>query len=119
MSLKDRALQLNSNGGVPFMEGRTKGDNLPLNSPVTIDDYGFIDGEDGEYVVISLKEFPKNFYFGGSVVTEKMQDIEKDITPDEKKEIHSSGLPVLFSKRKNKAGKKEYTTCVFYPDEMA
>jgi hypothetical protein len=83
MSLKARALALNSQGGVPFMDGREKAE-LPLQSSVTICDYGFIDGEDGEYVVLALKEFPKAFFFGGSVITQKFQDLVKDITEEEK-----------------------------------
>jgi hypothetical protein len=116
MSLKDKALQLNNNGGVPFMEGRELNKDLPLNGTVTIVDYGFIKGDDGEYVVLALKEFPKNFFFGGSVISEKMLEIDKGITDDELKEIHEIGLPVAFTKRKNKAGRREYTTCEFYPE---
>jgi hypothetical protein len=116
MSLKDKAQQLNSTLGVPFMEGRDKADGLPTQSSVTIDDYGFIDGEEGEYVVISLKEFPKHFFFGGGVITEKMLALDKDITKEEKQEIKKDGLPVLFSKRKNKTGKRDYMTCEFYPE---
>jgi hypothetical protein len=116
MSLRDKAQQLNTTQGVPFMEGRTKAETLPTQSSVTIDNYGFIDGEEGEYVVLSLKEFPKHFFFGGGVITEKMTELDKWLTKEEKQEIKSDGLPVLFQKRKNKAGKREYMTCEFYPE---
>jgi hypothetical protein len=116
MSLKDKALAMNGNGGIPFMEGREKAKELPTQSSVTIDNYGFIDGEEGEYVVLSLKEFPKSFFFGGSVVTEKMLELDKSLTSEEKEEIKTVGLPVQFLKRKNKAGKREYASCEFYPE---
>jgi hypothetical protein len=116
ISLKEKIQALNSNGGVPFMENRTKGDKLPTQSSVTVDNYGYIDGEEGEYVVISLREFPDKFYFGGGVVTDKFEELDKALSKDEKAQILEEGLPVLFQNRQNKAKKREYMTCVFYPE---
>lgn len=119
MNFREKAVLLNAQGGVPFMEGREKAGELPMGSEVTIDDYGYIDGKDGEYVVLSLREFPKSFFFGGQVVTEKMQEIDKMFTSaTEKNQQLAEGIPVVFEKKTNKAGKRDYVTCVFFPEEV-
>jgi hypothetical protein len=115
MSLKNKALELNSQGGVPFMEGRTKADQLPVGSPVTITEFGFIKGEDGDYVVLGLKEDTRLFYFGGTIVTDKMKQLEAMMDQADKDEIAIEGIPVLFTKKVAKKGKREYMTCEFYP----
>lgn len=119
MSLKDKATSLNSTG-IKFMDGRTKGEELPTGSPVTVDGYGFIDDGDEKaphkYVVLSLKECPDEFFFGGSVISDKFEKLNDEMDDDDKAEIETAGLPVLFEKHKNKAGKREYMTCTFYPE---
>lgn len=114
-NLRNKALELNAQGGVPFMEGRTK-DELPEGELVTVVDYGFIKDPKGDYVVLALKEYPQFFYFGGSVVTEKFKALDVDLTEDDREELHTEGLPVAFAKKISKRGKREYTTCVFFPD---
>lgn len=65
--------------GVPFMENRVKGDiNDLINEDLHIVDYGFIRGRKGEYAVIAFKEYPKNFYFGGMVLTDILHRVDKD-----------------------------------------
>lgn len=115
MGLKDRAKKLNSGNGVPFMEGREKGEFFPLNSIVTVDQFGFINGENGQYVVLSFREFPENFFFGSSVATEKFSLLEAENTPAEVAEALEEGIPVIFTERKSK-NKRTYTTVEFYPE---
>ena len=119
LNLMDLAKSLNGEGGIPFMENREKKE-LPCGSPVTIVDYGFIKDEDGDYVVLALKEFPKNFYFGGGVVTEKMQSLDKIVTTELSihDQVCKAGLPVLFTKKANKKNTRNYMTCEFYPVEL-
>lgn len=80
--------------GLPFMEGRTKG-SLPTEMNLTLNNYGFLKGDDGEYIVMTFKEDDTNFFFGGSVVTEKMKKIDK-IVGDAKVELLQSGMEVKF-----------------------
>lgn len=68
-----------NNNGIPFMEGRTKGSmNALINQTVHIDNFGFINGTDGEYAVFTVAEDPQNFYFGGVAITDTLRKIEKD-----------------------------------------
>ena len=115
-NLRNLALELNVQGGVPFMEGRMQ-DELPEGELVTVVDYGFIKDPKGDYVVLALKEYPQFFYFGGSVVTEKFKALDMDLTEDDREELHNEGLPVAFTKKISKRAKREYTTCVFFPGE--
>jgi len=113
--LKNRALGLNNNGGLDFMEGKEKGEQIPAKQVLTIREYGFLKGEVSEYVVVLFDEQPNLFYFGGTIVTEKMKSFDND---EDKKTIKSEGLPCLFERKTNKKGKREYTTIEFYPEEI-
>lgn len=117
MALKDKAKKLNGEV-LPLMEGRDKLDEIPMNSPVTVDDFGFLTGEKGnEYVVLTFKEYPKHFFFGGSVVTDKFAKLMPEMDEADFAEIRANGIPVAFSKRKSKDKTKQaYTTCEFYPE---
>jgi hypothetical protein len=114
MSLKEKMMGLNSNEGIPFMKGRTKGEVAELlGNPVTIKDFDFLDGQDGKYVVFIVDEIADSFFFGGSVLTNNL----KEITAEEKEEVKKNGLPVLMYEAKSKKTGRKYTAVKFYPDE--
>jgi len=114
LNLKNKAQKVNQDGSVPFMEGREKAD-LMLDEILTIDDYGFINGKDGEYVVLSCLEYPKFFFFGGSVVTQKVRALIDGESEQEVKELLSKfGLTTQFTEKKSKASNRTYMTCEFY-----
>lgn len=100
---------------LPFMEGKEKGDAADLLGTVnTITDYGFLANEDGEaYVAIIVKERPGKFYFGGTVLTDRMTKLHAEGYYDE---IVAEGLPVLMTEKKNKKGNRSYTNIEFYPE---
>ena len=101
-------------GGIPFMEGREKAD-VTLNTIYTITDYGYLKAEDGEYIVFVAKENDKNFYFGGSVITNKMKELEMLLSKEELEEILSEGIEVIFNQKVSK-NKRKYTTVEFFPN---
>lgn len=111
-SLKDRAREFTVQ--LPFMDGREKGDSEELVGQVsTICDYGFLNGEDGrEYVVFITKERSGVFYFGGTVLTDQMQQLEAEGYHDE---IVEDGLPMLMTKKQSK-NKRTYVNVEFYPE---
>lgn len=112
MSLKEKAMKLNSGKGIEFMSERTKGelDEL-LDKECTIVDFAFINGQEGEYAVFIVKEIEDSFYFGSSVVTEKLKALEEDL-----EEVKKEGLPVIFKEVKSKKTKRKYINCEFYPE---
>lgn len=112
-NLRDRAKAFDIQ--LPLMEGREKGETKDLLAQVSvITDYGFIPNEAGEpYVVFITKERPDKFYFGGSVLTSKMTELE---TEGYHNEIINEGLPVLFTTVKSKNG-RGYTNAKFYPED--
>ena len=112
MSLREKAESMNSGKGISFMEGRTKGETETLiGNVVTIRDYAFITGTEGEYAVFIIDEDPKCFYFGGKVMTDNL----KEFTEEEHKELIAEGLPTKFDTRKSK-NKRNYTSVEFYPE---
>lgn len=114
MSLKEKMISLNSNEGIPFMKGRTKGEiSEILGQPVTIRDFDFLDGQDGEYVVFIVDEVKDTFFFGGSVLTSNL----KLLNSEEVNEVKESGLPVMLYESKSKKTGRKYVAAKFYPDE--
>lgn len=113
-SLRDRAKEFTAQ--LPLMQGRTKGEAAELiGQVVTIRDYGFLNGDTGEYAVFTVDEEPQQFFFGGSVLTEQLQEMEKD---GYHAEIQADGLPMALVTRKSKKG-RDYTGVIFYPDAQA
>lgn len=112
-SLKDRAKEFKVS--LPFMENRDKGTTDELMAQVTtITDYGFLPDENGElYVVFIVKERSNKFYFGGTVLTERMSTLDHEGYGDA---IREEGLPMLMTQARSKKTKRSYTAVEFYPE---
>lgn len=111
-SLKDRAKEFSIQ--LPFMDGREKGDVKELVGTVnTIVDYGFLKGDDDrEYAVFIVKERAKTFYFGGTVLTDQLMQLEAEGYHDA---IVEEGLPMLLTDKKSK-NNRSYVNVEFYPE---
>lgn len=97
-----------------FMAGRDKGEMSTLiGETVTIRDYDFIKtgDEDEDYAVFIIDEDVSNFYFGGSIITDKLKQIEES---GYHATVFHDGLPTLFKTKKSKNG-RNYTNVAFYP----
>ena len=112
-SLKERAKEFDIQ--LPIMEDREKGETSELIATVcTIRDYGFLPNEAGEpYAVFIVDEIPTKFFFGGSVLTARLTELEADGYHDV---IVEEGLPVLMTEAKSKKNKRAYTNVEFYPE---
>ncbi len=112
-SLRDRAKEFDIQ--LPLMEGRDKGETAELIATVcTITDYGFLPNEAGEpYAVFTVKEIPNKFFFGGSVLTARLTELEADGYHDV---ITEEGLPVLMTNEKSKKNNRAYVNVKFYPE---
>lgn len=104
---------LNAAGGIDFMDTHTKGDASTLiGKTVTIIDFGFIKSDDGgDYAVFITEEDNEHFFFGNSVLTDKLHLVEN---AGRKDEIHLH--PVTFTKQVSKKGPrkgKTYTMVTF------
>jgi len=72
------------NKGIPFMDGRTKGNISSLVGEVLhVEDFGFIAQEGSTYPVIAFKEHPTAFYFGGAVLNDILSQVDRDGMRDE------------------------------------
>ena len=102
--------------GLPFMDGREKLEitGEVLNNILTVDDYGYLDGDDGNYVVISLREYPNHFIYGGSVVTDAFKKLEEKIGAENMAQLIQHGLTFRLSELISK-NKRKYIRISFFP----
>lgn len=110
--LKDK---LNANS-IPFMEGKTPG-KLIEGQVMTICDYGFINGDDGEYSVILCKEDNEHFFFGGLVLTDLLKTVDTNYTKEDISDLMEYGIKFTTERVKSKKGKREYTKVILVDDE--
>lgn len=101
-----------ANKGIPFMEGREKGNLRDMQNRVLhIDDFGFINGQNGEFAVVSFVEDEGKFYFANQVITDMLHEVDMDNMRDELKL-----QPIVFYMRLSKDEKREYMTFEFVAD---
>lgn len=89
------------NDDLVFMEfcEKSKVDEF-LNKPCHILGYGICEGKDGTYSIIRTDLDDSKFFFGGTVVTDKLQRVDKDEMHNEiKKET------VKFTRVESKNGR--------------
>lgn len=102
--------------GLPIMEGRekleVKGDIL--NRTLTVDDYGFLEGDDGQFAVITIKEYPNHFIYGSSVVTGAFLKFEALIPEEDRNKVLQHGLTFRLEEVMSK-NKRKYTKITFFP----
>lgn len=90
-----------ANKGIPFMDGRTKGNIASLVGEVLhIEDFGFISQEGATYPVIAFKEHPAEFYFGGKVLSDILIQVDHDGMREELKE-----QPIVLKMVQSKKGR--------------
>lgn len=68
-----------ANKGIPFMDGRTKGNIASLVGEVLhVEDFDFISQGDSAYPVVAFVEHPTEFYFGGAVLNDILAQVDRD-----------------------------------------
>ncbi|MBQ8427063.1 MAG: hypothetical protein IJX16_04825 [Clostridia bacterium] len=93
------------NDGVPFMENAEKGEiNDLLGQKLHITDFGFINGKNGKFAVLQFGEKPNMFYFGNSIVSEMLEQVQIDGMEQELPNVE-----IMFEKRVSKETNREYT----------
>lgn len=94
---------------IDFMDGRDRADlaDLCTGEKYHIEEFAFLSGENGEYAVFTVKENENFFYFGNSVVSDVLKQLETDNMSEE---LRSVG--VVFEKVVSKK-KREYITIRF------
>lgn len=84
----------------PLMEDKIRVETAEVaDKPVTIVGVDFVDGNNGEFSIILLKEYPDNFLFGGSVVTDRLKRLSNSLGGvDELNMVidKEGGIPVVF-----------------------
>ena len=89
------------------MEGRTKGEIKELTAYL-IKDFTILKDKDtgNEYSAFIVEGNDEEFFFGGSVVTDKLKRICDMLTDEELAELKKEGLPVMFVGKKSKNKRK-------------
>ena len=102
--------------GLPFMEGLDKGETAEiLGQIVNVIEYGYMKGDDGEYVVFTTKEYPDNFFYGSSVTTESFKKLVEKVEEKTLQGVLEFGLPCKFTELMSK-NKRKYIRVIFYPN---
>ena len=95
--------------GSEVQNGREKAEKLPLDQPATIDAFDFLTGDSGEYIVFTVKEDDKHFYYGNSVLTDGIKKIQGKLSTEQMDELLAFGIPVMYTgKRQSKQNKSRY-----------
>lgn len=113
MDIKDLIQQAKevTASGLPFMEGKEKIE-LKDGSTFKVKNYGYLNSEDGDFVVIADDNY---FAFGGSVVTDSFKKLDDSMSGDSIAQLLDHGIEIKIIKKKSK-NKREYTTCEFFPE---
>lgn len=74
---------------IDFMDGRDRAElaDLCTGEKYHIEDFAFLNGENGEYAVFTLKENKNLFYFGNSVVSDVLKQVEMDNMVEELRSV--------------------------------
>ena len=84
----------------PLMEDKIRVETAEVaDKPVTIVGVDFVDGNNGEFSIILLKEYPDNFLFGGSVVTDRLKKLSNSLGGVDELNMaidKEGGIPVVF-----------------------
>lgn len=76
--------KFNSGSGIPFMDGRNKQPlSILVGERVHVQDFDFLRGDDGDYAVFVVAEFPSSFFFGNKIITDVLHQIAADGMSDE------------------------------------
>lgn len=112
-SLFDRVKEFDSR--LPFMDGREKGKTEDLIGTVnTIRDFGFLPNDRGEqYAAFIVDERPDKFYFGGTVLTDRLTQLEAEGYHDDVVEL---GLPMVMTEQKSRNG-RSFVNVKFNPED--
>lgn len=108
-----------ANGSViDFMVGRTKAEgHLPMRQLLTIKNFDFLQGDNGEYAVVIFEEDDQHFHFMGTVVTDKLKKIQENILPSELEELLACGIECVFEQKVSK-NKFRYCDVLFFPNHQ-
>lgn len=112
-SLRERAKEFDAR--LPFMDGKEKGETSELLGSVnTIIDYGFLPNDKGEhYAAFIVKERPSKFFFAGTVLTDRLIQLDAD---GYRGEILTEGLPMLMTEKKSR-NNRTFTDVKFFPED--
>ena len=99
--------------GFPFMEGKENG-KLEENKIYTVNEFDYMNDEKGDYIVFTVKEDDKHFYFGGQVLTDTFKKIELQYS-NILDELLEEGIPFKATKKLSK-NKRQYTAIELYPN---
>lgn len=103
-----------TNSGLPFMEGLEKAE-APKTGKFTLTDYGYLKGDDGDFICYTAVEIPGHFMFGSSVMTEKFKRLEEALDPNDLAALLQNGIVVQFKEKVSK-NKRRYVDCELFPE---
>lgn len=113
MTLKEALKARQNNGGSPIMNGREKLETIEIIEAGTVSLVAcdIIKNDGDEFAVAVFAEFPDNFYFGGTVLTDIVNGIYEilDAPRDEPVYMLDDPIKMTATRQKTKKGNRMYT----------
>lgn len=102
--------------GLPLMEGKEHleiGGQL-LNTPLTVNEFGFLEGKHGRCVVFTTREYPSYFMYGASVITEAFTNLQDAFNEEELNALLDYGIVFELTEVVS-SNKRNYYNIKFFP----
>ena len=109
MTLAEKLRERQQTAGSPIMKDRDKLDTIELIEALTLtlDKADFMTKDGEEFAVVTFKEFPTGFYFGGKVLTDLISMIYEELKADREKPVDLAEYEIglIAERKKSKAGR--------------
>lgn len=109
MTLSEKLKARQENAGSPIMKNREKLETIDVleSMTLTLDAVDMMTKDGNEFAVVTFKEFPDGFYFGGKVLTDLVKMIYEECEAESGKpiELADANIELVAERKKAKSGR--------------
>lgn len=109
MTLAEKLKARQETAGSPIMKDREKLETIDIleSMTLTLDDIDLMTKDGNEFAVVTFKEFPDGFYFGGKVLTDIVKMIYEETGGELGKPVHVAvdNIELIAERKKSKSGR--------------
>ena len=113
MTLAEKLKARQETAGSPIMKDREKLETIDVleSMTLTLDAVDLMTKDGNEFAVVTFKEFPDGFYFGGKVLTDLVKMIyeESGIETGKPLTVKDDNIELIAERKKSKQG-RNYTS---------
>jgi len=109
MALAEKLKARQETAGSPIMKDREKLETIDVleSMTLTLDAIDLMTKDGNEFAVVTFKEFPDGFYFGGKVLTDLVKMIYEESGIEEGKPltVAEDNIELIAERKKSKSGR--------------